>query len=162
MDTEYNGTNYYLNNFSGKTIMEVGVDATYHMLCELAERSNNSWVVGDSRVGFGLGCIQWTFERTFNLVEIYRKINGVQDAITQEQAGKAEGLMVLRELRSYKFKNIVDDWRNANSANLSSADAASAAGRDLCQKYLSPEDKTGSIANTRANHAPAIYSAIVG
>ena len=55
--------------------MDVGVDSTYNMLCELAEQSNNTWYIDGRRVGFGLGSIQWSFARTLNLVNAYREIN---------------------------------------------------------------------------------------
>ena len=126
MDTEYNGTNYYLNNFSGKTIMEVGVDATYDMLCELVERSNNTWRVNGSRVGFGLGCIQWSFARTLNLVNAYKEINNNNDSITTEQACQGEALLMLRELGSSEYNSIISSWKSAN-ASLDSASAASSA-----------------------------------
>ena len=158
MDTEYNGTNYYLNNFSGKTIMDVGVDATYDMLCELAERSNNTWYVNGSRVGFGLGCIQWSFARTLNLVNAYKEITD-NDSITTEQACQGEALLMLRELGSSEYNSIISSWKSANTS-LDSASAASSAGRFLCNSYIRPKDDTGSVATTRANRAASIYSVI--
>ena len=158
MDTEYNGTNYYLNNFSGKTIMDVGVDATYDMLCELAERSNNTWYVNGSRVGFGLGCIQWSFARTLNLVNAYKEISN-NDSITTEQACRGEALLMLRELGSSEYNSIISSWKSTNTS-LDSASAANSAGRFLCNSYIRPKDDTGSIATTRANRAASIYSAI--
>ena len=161
MDTEYNGTNYYLNNFSGKTIMDVdvGVDSTYNMLCELAEQSNNTWYIDGSRVGFGLGCIQWSFARTLNLVNAYREINNNSNSITTEQACQGEALLMLRELGSSEYNSIISSWKAAN-ASLNSSSAASSAGSYLCNNYIRPKDDTGSVASTRATRAAAIYSAI--
>ena len=159
MDTEYNGTNYYLNNFSGKTIMDVGVDSTYNMLCELAEQSNNTWYIDGRRVGFGLGCIQWSFARTLNLVNAYREINNNSNSITTEQACQGESLLMLRELGSPEYNSIISSWRAAN-ASLNSSSAASSAGSYLCNNYIRPKDDTGSVASTRATRAAAIYSAI--
>ena len=139
--------------------MDVGVDSTYNMLCELAEQSNNTWYIDGSRVGFGLGCIQWSFARTLNLVNAYREINNNSNSITTEQACQGEALLMLRELGSSEYNSIISSWKAAN-ASLNSSSAASSAGSYLCNNYIRPKDDTGSVASTRATRAAAIYSAI--
>ena len=160
MDTEYNGTDFYLNNYSNKTIMEVGVDSTYNMLCDLENKSNGTWKIDGSRVGFGLGCIQWTAERTLALVNAYREINNCSDVITTGQACQGESLLMLRELGSPEYNSIISSWKTSNSGLLDSTSAASSAGQALCESYIRPSDPTGSLASTRANRAASIYSAI--
>ena len=162
MDTEYNGINFYLNNYSGKTIMEVGVSSTYTMLCDLENGSNNTWSINGSRVGFGLGCLQWTFARTMKLVQTYREINNYSNNITLEQAAQAEAKMILRELSSSEFNGIISNWKNSCGNNIDSENAANTAGRILCQNYLRPSDPNGTKASQRAARAASIYSAITG
>ena len=156
MDTEYNGTNFYLNNYSNRTIMEVGVDSTYNMLCDLKNQSNGTWKIGSSRVGFGLGCIQWSFARTLDLVNAYRKINNCSNDITMEQACQGEALLMLKELAP---SNIVSSWKKNNAAALSSETAAYNAAKVLCESYSVPDNYV-TVAITRANRAASIYSAI--
>jgi hypothetical protein len=159
MDNEYNGLNFYLNHYSGKTIMEVGVDSTYEMLCDLENRSNGTWKINGSYVGFGLGCIQWSFDRTLKLVKVYREINNYSNIITEEQAASAEALMILRELSSV-FTSIISNWKKGNVDNLASEIAAHSAGKMLCDNYIKPDDDYGTVATSRANRAASIYSAI--
>jgi hypothetical protein len=129
------------------------------MLCELANRSNNTWYVNGSRVGFGLGCIQWSFARTLNLVNAYREINNFSNVITTEQACQGEALLMLRELGSSEYNSLISSWKSANTS-LGTSSAASSAGSYLCNNYIRPKDDSGSVASARATRAASIYSAI--
>lgn len=158
MDTQYAGTDYYLNNYSGKTIMDVNVQNVYSMLHSLKTTSNDTWRINGSRVGFGLGSIQWTFSRAYTLVQLYLEVNNNQSSISKAQAIEAEKLMIMRELNSSEYRGIVNTWRN-KCDNIDSADAANIAGSDLCNSYLRPADSTQ--AQKRATRAEAIYSAMM-
>ena len=158
MDTQYAGTDYYLNNYSGKTIIDVNVQNVYSMLHSLKTTSNDTWRINGSRVGFGLGSIQWTFSRAYTLVQLYLEVNNNQSSISKTQAIEAEKLMIMRELKSSEYRGIVNTWRN-KCDNINSADAANIAGSDLCNSYLRPADSTQ--AQKRATRAEAIYSAMM-
>ena len=159
MDTEYNGVNFYLNNYSGKTIMEVNVQTVWSMLNELKTQSNNTWVIGNSRVGFGLGSIQWTFGRAYSLACLYKDNAGGSINITTEQAISAEVSMLMNELSSSSYSWIVANWRNNCANNTNSLNAAKLSGSMLCHHYLIPYN-TNEQASIRASRAEAIYSAI--
>lgn len=159
MDTQYNGTNYYLNNYSGKTIMEVNVGEVYRMLYSLKTASNGTWKIDGSRVGFGLGSIQWTFERSYQLINCYMDFNNRSDSISESQAEEAEAVMILRELQSPSYSGIISSWRESCD-DLYSANAANLAAILLCNRYLIPAD-TGQ-AQIRATLAESIYSVMTG
>jgi hypothetical protein len=111
---------------------------------------------------FGLGCIQWTGERTLHLVNTYLEVTGGNDFITLIQATLAEGLMIIRELGEApkpgiaNYRRIHSGWRAANSSNINSADAAYDAGHRLCMSYLIPTD-TSAKAIQRGNAARTIF-----
>ena len=158
MDSQYAGTDYYLNNYSGKKIMDVNVQTVYSMLHSLKTASNDTWKINGSRVGFGLGSIQWTFSRSYTLVQLYLEVNNNQATISKAQAIEAEKLMIMRELKSSEYRGIVNTWRN-KCDNINSASAANIAGADLCNRYLRPADS--SQAQKRATKAEAIYTAMM-
>lgn len=159
MDTAYNGTNFYLNNYSGKTIMEVNVQAVWNMLNDLKTQSNSTWKIGGSRVGFGLGSIQWTFGRAYLLACLYKDEVGEGTIITTGQAISAEVTMIENELNSNAYNGIIDLWRIDCENNTDSLVAANSAGSILCFKYLKPEN-TAEQASKRAVRAEAIYAAM--
>ena len=161
MDTEYNGENFYLNNYSGKTIMEVNVQTVWEMLNDLRTRSQNTWQIGNTRVGFGLGSIQWTFGRAYLLACLYRDMVGVGTTITTEQALSAEVSMIMNELQSSQYNGIITRWRNDCVSNMHSEAAAYAAGSLLCRYYLVPNNTTEQT-NNRGLRAEAIYLAMYG
>ena len=158
MDSQYAGTDYYLNNYSGKTIMDVNVQNVYSMLHSLKTTSNDTWIINGSRVGFGVGSIQWTFSRAYTLIQLYLEVNNNKSSISKEQAIEAEKLMIMRELNSSEYRSIVNTWRNKCN-NIDSVSAANIAGADLCNSYLRPADS--SQAQKRATRAEAIYTAMV-
>lgn len=159
MDTAYNGTNFYLNNYSGKTIMEVNVQMVWNMLNDLKTQSNSTWRIGGSRVGFGLGSIQWTFGRAYLLACLYKDEVCEGTIITAVQAISAEVKMIENELNSNSYNGIIDDWRIDCENNTDSLFAANSAGSILCFQYLKPKN-TAEQASKRAVRAELIYAAM--
>ena len=99
---------------------------------------------------------QWTFERTYTLVELYREVNGGANTITKEQVVKAEGMMIAREFLG-DYGRIYTSWINANSSMLNTSMAAYDAGYTLCVRYEMPDDMyTKGV--ERGNHAKLIYA----
>ncbi len=163
MDTNYNGTNFYRINYSGKTIMDVNVINVYNMLSWLKNNSDHSkgdWRIGSSRVGFGLGCLQWTFSRSFDLIQRYMQANNNSATITKAQAIQAETELIIYELKQSSYKNIVTIWENSCSNNLTSTSAANKAASLLCFNYLKP-DETATQATIRGANAEIIYAEMV-
>lgn len=174
MDSDYNGENFYLNTYSNKTIMDAGisVQTVYSMLSDLHNNADEEkledegeWWFEDSngnatRGGFGLGCLQWTFERTYKLVkDFYLLANGGGDTITVAQATQAENAMVLDELLSPVFCKIIEEWRSTNLENQNSVGAAYSAGQKLCDSYLKPS--SSSEKSKRATLAETIYAEMI-
>ena len=159
MDTEYNGVNFYLNNYSGKTIMQVNLQDVLNMLEDLKTRSNNTWRIGGSRVGFGLGSIQWTFGRAYSLACLYRDYAGEGGTLTEDRALWAEVSMIMNELQSSAYDGIVTEWRSNCANNIHSQTAANQAGSLLCYDYLVPYN-TAEQARKRGLRAESIYSAM--
>ena len=144
MDQLYN----YRSKYSGKIITEVSM----HELSSLLEKlKSNGWKKGK----FGLGCIQWTGGRTYNLFKIYQKECNNNNRITLAQATAAEGKMVISEL-SGDYKYIYNEWKNNNS-NKNTGLAAYNAGHILCMKYEVPADRENK-AKTRGKTAQDIYN----
>ena len=144
MDQLYN----YRSKYSGKIITEVSM----HELSSLLEKlKSNGWKKGK----FGLGCIQWTGGRTYNLFKIYQKECNNNNRITLAQATAAEGKMVISEL-SGDYKYIYNEWKNNNS-NKKTGLAAYNAGHILCMKYEVPADRANK-AKTRGKTAQDIYN----
>ena len=87
---------------------------------------------------FGLGCLQWTWAETIELVNYYKNEVGSSDTITYSQCVSAEARMIANKLRnSYAYSY----WKSQNASNLGSADAAYSAGYEICVKYEIPADK---------------------
>lgn len=141
--------------------MDVNVVDVYNILKRINEEAEvikGEWWIGNTRAGFALGSIQWTFLRTLKLVELYLEVNNNTSTISKAQAIEAEKLMIMRELKSSEYRGIVNTWRN-KCDNIDSSSAANIAGADLCNSYLSPKDSTQ--AQKRATRAEAIYTAMV-
>ena len=131
MDTYYS----YRTLYSGRFIYNVNVTNVYNILTTL---HNQGWRVGGSRAGFGLGSVQWTFERTYTLVKLYREVNGNSSTITLAQATRAEALMITRELQGpYRF--VYSNWQSSNP-NANTVTAAYNAGYAVCVSYEVPVD----------------------
>jgi hypothetical protein len=138
----------YRKKYSGKIITEVSM----HKLGTLLDKlKKDSWKKGK----FGLGCIQWTGGRTYNLYKIYKQECGGADKITLAQATTAEGKMVINELRNgYKF--VYNEWKKKNPKS-NTATAAYNAGYILTMKYEVPADTTNQ-AKKRGKTAKNMYS----
>jgi len=152
MDANHN----YATEYSNKAIYDKNLTTVYNILTDF---HNKNWKIGSSRVGFGLGSIQWTFERTYDLVKLYREVNGSKDKITKEQVIEAESKMIARELAKSSYSGIYSTWKGTNSAKLNSQDAAYDAGYKLCQNYEKPKDTNQY--SIRADFAKKIYPEIV-
>lgn len=155
----YLQTNYsctYVSEYSGQYIYNKNVTTVYNLFTQL---KNMNWSYNGSRIGTGLGCIQWTFNRTYTLINIYREVNGNSSSITQEQALTAEGLMISREL-SGAYIDVYKNWKIENSPNLNSENAAYQAAYDICVNYEKPTDMYNK-GDTRGNFAKLIYADIV-
>ena len=116
--------------------------------------SNNTWRINGSRVGFGLGSIQWSFSRTLSLVNVYLEKNNNSNIITKSQAIEAEADMIMRELNT-SYNTIVTEWKNTCD-NLNSSNAANLAGAIICKKYLIPYE-TDKQVQKRAPVAEKIF-----
>jgi len=82
MEAHYN----YQKEYSGKRIYNnVDVNRVYDILFEINSTSKGTWKINGSRAGFGLGAVQWTFGRTYTLVQLYLQFNGGGASITSEQ-----------------------------------------------------------------------------
>ena len=161
MDTNYNGTNFYLNNYSGKNITEVNVIAVWNMLQDLNNQSNGTWKIGNSHVGFGLGCFQWTFDRTYTLGELYvSKLTPGSSSITQAQAIEAEATMITNEMNSSKHRPALEKWREEYPINWSCGAAANRAGALICLKYVMPYNMENK-APLRGAKAEAIFGEMI-
>ena len=143
MDQLYN----YRTKYSGKIVTDVSMKALGTLLEKLKQ---DNWKKGK----FGLGCVQWTGGRTYNLYKKYAEACNNQDKITLAQATKAEGNMVIGEFNG-DYKYIYNQWNKDNS-NKNTATAAYNAGHIICMKYEVPAD-TANKAKTRGKTAQNMY-----
>ena len=146
---KYMDQNYsYRTKYSGKLITEVSLDELNTLLNKL---KNDNWEKGK----FGLGCVQWTGERTLNLFKIYRSENNNKDSISFNQATNAEGKLIINEF-SNDYKYIYNNWKKENENKINSENAAYNAASKICLDYERPKDKENK-AKTRGNTAKKIY-----
>ena len=138
----------YRTKYSGKLITEVSLDELNTLLNKL---KNDKWEKGK----FGLGCVQWTGERTLNLFKIYRSENNNGDSISFNQATNAEGKLIINEF-SNDYKYIYNNWKEENKNKINSEDAAYNAASKICLDYERPSDMENK-AKTRGNTAKKIY-----
>ena len=138
----------YRTKYSGKLITEVSLDELNTLLNKL---KNDKWEKGK----FGLGCVQWTGERTLNLFKIYRSENNNKDSISFNQATNAEGKLIINEF-SNDYKYIYNNWKKENENKINSENAAYNAASKICLDYERPDDKENK-AKTRGNTAKKIY-----
>lgn len=144
MDTLYD----YRNKYSGRIVTNVSLLELNKLLQKL---KSDNWQKGK----FGLGCIQWTGGRTYNLVQTYNAECGNCDRITLDQATAAEGKMIIKELKG-SHVSVYNTWKNENS-NKNTASAAYSAGYWVCKKYEIPAD-TENRARQRGNTATEVYN----
>ena len=134
----------YRTKYSGKLITEVSLDELNTLLNKL---KNDNWEKGK----FGLGCVQWTGERTLNLFKIYRSENNNGDSISFNQATNAEGKLIINEF-SNDYKYIYNNWKKENENKINSENAAYNAASKICLDYERPSDMENK-AKTRGNTA---------
>jgi uncharacterized protein YjhX (UPF0386 family) len=146
---KYMDQNYsYRTKYSGKLITEVSLDELNTLLNKL---KNDKWEKGK----FGLGCVQWTGERTLNLFKIYRSENNNKDSISFNQATNAEGKLIINEF-SNDYKYIYNNWKKENENKINSENAAYNAASKICLDYERPSDMENK-AKTRGNTEKKIY-----
>ena len=158
MDSEFRGANYYLNNYSGKTVMEVNMFDVRDMVNELRAITNGTGKLNGRSIGFGLGCIQWSFVRTYPLVDLYMYINNCSSVITKEQVVEAETMNIIRELTT-TYSSKVRNWENA-CEDINSNDAAYKAGWHLSMYYVVPSGGETS-ADIRGTRAQLVYAELI-
>ena len=149
MDDLYN----YRQKYSGKIVTEVSLNELNKLMEKLHSKG---WKEGK----FGLGCVQWTGERTRTLVKLYVEEAKGKDKISLKQAMVAEGRMIFKEL-SGEYKRIYNEWKNSCSKKIESINAAYQAGSIICRKYEIPADynRKGEI---RGKMAITIYNIMTG
>jgi len=138
----------YRTKYSGKLITGVSLNELDTLLNNLKK---DKWEKGK----FGLGCVQWTGERTLNLFKKYRSENNNGDSINFNQAAIAEGKLLISEL-SNDYKKYYNDWKEENKDKIDSETAAYNAAYKICYYYERPTDKANK-AITRGKTAEKIY-----
>ncbi len=120
----------YAEKYSGKIITEVSMNELNDVMNKLKA---DKWQKGK----FGLGCIQWTGERTYELVKLYVNEAKGKDKITIDEATSAEGKLIIKELNG-EYKRVFNEWQRSASKN--GEQAAYEAADILCRKYEIPAD----------------------
>ena len=138
----------YRNKYSNKIITQVSMNELGNVLNQLRKAS---WKKGK----FGLGCVQWTGSRTYDLFKLYLKENNYGDRITLDQATSAEGKMIITELRG-NYQHVYNQWKS-NNPDYNTPQAAYNAGHIMCMKYEIPAD-TENKANKRGATAKEMYN----
>lgn len=139
MDNNFN----YRNEFSGKTISQVGIDKTVAL---------QKKVVASGYSGkFGLGMIQWTGSRTTGLLEAYDKYC-TSNYPTETDCAKAEANYIVDELKG-SYKNVYNNWKNGDKT-------AKSAGEIVCKQYEVPANASAQ-AIIRGNNANKIYNVMM-
>ena len=144
---------FYLNNYSRRYVQNVDLNALEALM--------NTLAAGSWEGKFGLGIVQWTGSRTRTLVSFYRKHAGKDaSSITAAQVVAAENEMILYDFKG-SYNGVYSAWKNANRADLNTAEAARSAGALVCTKYEIPVDKENK-AVTRGNKAKEIFDIMMG
>ena len=138
----------YRTKYSNKIITDVSIHELDSLLVKLKAAN---WKKGK----FGLGCVQWTGGRTYNLFQKYKAECGGRDKITLEEATAAEGKMVIGEFTS-GYKYIYDEWKK-NNKNKNVPVAAYNAGHIICMKYEVPAEREKK-AKTRGQTAQDMFA----
>ncbi|WP_239617948.1 phage tail tip lysozyme [Cohnella mopanensis] len=141
----------YRKDYSGKNISEVGIEKTKELLDELEDEGYKG--------KFGLGCVQWTGERTMGLIDCYIKVCGEKGFPTKEQCIEAESMFILQELKG-SYKNVYTNWKSKYGNSKDGDAAAKAAGSVVCKEYEKPKDP--NQAGIRGNNAEKIYDVMMG
>lgn len=158
VDKYYN----YRTEFSGKNIMQVGVEKTKNLIDALVNEDRNNDGKLDRQIGsFGFGSVQWTWGRTLGVIDCYIEVCGLKSFPTQEQCQKAEGLFIVKELNGdYYNKRVYQKWKSQYS-NSNELDAVYGAGSIVCLEYEKPK-YMNKKAVERGNNANKIYNVMMG
>lgn len=144
----------YRQKYSGKLVYN-GVS-----LSELSALMDKLAADNYTRGKFGLGSVQWTGARTKALVDLYVAEAGESDTINYDQTAAAEMKMIKNDL-SGAYKSVHTNWKNNNSSNLYTDDAAYNAGYRFCVHYEVPASyRQKGI--TRGETARSIYKIMMG
>jgi len=129
----------YANLYSGKSLTSVGISSARN----LANKCKNSGYKGK----FGLGMVQWTGDRTIELLNEYKVLN--KDKPTLNECAEIEASFIVKELKEKSnFDSIYKEWKsNPTPYN---------AGYLICTKYEKPSDRF-ERGKVRGNYAAAIY-----
>ena len=144
MDEKYQ----YRKKYSGKIITEVSLRELGSLLDNL---KRDNWEKGK----FGLGCVQWTGSRTYDLYVVYKKECGNCNKISLSDATSSEGKLIINELQG-SYSHIHTQWKK-NNPNLNTPRAAYNAAYDITTKYEIPKD-TQARARERAITAQNMYT----
>lgn len=93
--------------------------------------------------------IQWTGDRTTNILEAYKKYCPSNNP-TKEECIKAEVNFIVQELKKPDYSFIYDDWKKGKNRT------AKSAGETICRNYLKPKDMEKQ-AVARSKNAAQIY-----
>lgn len=107
---------------------------------------------------FGLGCMQWTWGQTLELLKLYKEAAGDSDTITYEQCVAAEARMIADRLMKHTAHTT---WQKQNADAPEISDAAYSAGYLICTKYEIPANKEAQ-GILRGNIAREIYAVMLG
>ena len=144
----------YDEKYSGKYVKDVSLLELKKFVDKLEK---DKWEKGK----FGLGCFQWTGERTGTLLKYYLKENNEKDKISEEQVISAEGKFVLEELENQQYKKIYNNFKTEFQNNFNSEDAAYEAGYNICCQYEIPNE-TEKRGKERGNTAKKVYRIMNG
>lgn len=132
----------YRNKFSDKSICTIGIEKTKKLLNDI---KNGGKETEDG--GFGLGMVQWTFERTEKLIKYYKKYsNG--DKPTKQECMKAELNLLSDELKG-EFSSVYKEWKNGKKT-------AEKAGEVFFRRFEKAKERDGE-AEERIKNAKNIY-----
>lgn len=143
----------YENLLSGKNISEVGIEETQTFLDDLDALVQNMSEGDKELAKFGLGCIQWTGDRTKKLLDCYREVCQGNNYPTTEQCMQAEVKMFINEFQEDSGE-IYKDYNRQYAGN-EAADKANEAGKYLCKNYVKPKVDNSK---ERGNYAENIYN----
>ena len=137
----------YRKKYSGKKITEVSLKELKKLIDVLKIQN---WKKGK----FGLGCVQWTGERTYDLVKLYLNEAKGKDKISIDEATVAEGKLIIKEL-SGPYKHVFNEWKKNTKKD--SEQAAYNAADIICRKYEIPADAV-KRGKERGKTAARIYN----
>jgi len=131
----------YRNSYSGKSLTTVGIKKAV----DLANKAKESGYKGK----FGLGMIQWTEDRTNNLLDEYQDLS-TTDKPSINECAEIEASFIVKELQTNsRFTGIYDQWKNDPTPYN--------AGFLICYKYEVPKGDLEAISERRGHDAEEVY-----